>query len=113
MAIQPMQSIELNFDPTAYDSAQSELFEQLGKLQEARNKYDALKNQINNFWKGAEAESARETIQSNIKLVDQAYENVKKQQQTYKTANEEAAQKREDFKSAMTEAKAAVEALFT
>lgn len=108
-----MQSIELNFDPTAYDSAQSELFRQLGKLQEARNDYDTLKNQINNFWKGAEAESARETIQSNIKLVDQAYENVKKQQETYKNANEEAAQKREEFKNAMSEAKAAVEALFT
>ena len=76
-----MQSIELNFDPTAYDTAQSELFTQLGKLQEARNEYDALKNQISQFWTGAEAESARETIQSNIKLVDQAYENVKKQQQ--------------------------------
>lgn len=38
-----MQSIELNFDPTAYDTAQSELFTQLGKLQEARNEYDALK----------------------------------------------------------------------
>lgn len=113
MAIQPMQSIELNFDPDSYDTAQSELFRQLGQLQEARNEYDALKNQINNFWKGAEAESARETIQSNIKLVDQAYENVKKQQQTYKTANEEAAKKREDFKNAMNEAKAAVEALFT
>lgn len=108
-----MQSIELNFDPTAYDSAQSELFRQLGKLQEARNEYDALKNQISNFWTGAEAESARETIQSNIKLVDQAYENVKKQQQTYKDANTEAAQKRDEFKSAMNEAKAAVEALFT
>ena len=35
-----MQSIELNFDPTAYDTAQSELFTQLGKLQEARNEYD-------------------------------------------------------------------------
>lgn len=108
-----MQSIELNFDPTAYDSAQSELFKQLGKLQEARNEYDALKNQISQFWKGAEAESARETIQSNIKLVDQAYENVKKQQTTYKNANEEATQRREEFKSAMSEAKAAVEALFT
>ena len=69
-----MQSIELNFDPTAYDTAQSELFTQLGKLQEARNEYDALKSQISQFWTGAEAESARETIQSNIKLVDQAYE---------------------------------------
>lgn len=108
-----MQSIELNFDPTAYDSAQSELFKLLGELQEARNDYDALKNRIDQFWKGAEAESARETIQSNIKLVDQAYENVKKQQQTYKDANEEATRKREDFKSAMNEAKAAVEALFT
>lgn len=108
-----MQSIELNFDPTAYDSAQSELFKQLGELQEARNEYDALKNQISNFWKGAEAESARETIQSNIKLVDQAYENVKKQQQTYKDANSDASAKRAEFTAALNEAKAAVEALFT
>ena len=107
-----MQSIELNFDPTAYDTAQSELFTQLGKLQEARNEYDALKNQISQFWTGAEAESARETIQSNIKLVDQAYENVKKQQQTYQQANNEATQKRTEFKNAMNDAKSAVEALF-
>ena len=107
-----MQSIELNFDPSAYDTATNELFTQLGKLQQARNKYDALKKQIPSFWTGAEAEDASKTIEANIKLVDQAYENVKEQKETYSKANDEATQKRSEFKAALDEAKAAVTDLF-
>jgi len=111
--IKPIQSIELNFDPDSYDTAQSALFEQLGKLQDARSRYEALKNKIGNFWTGEEAENAKNAIQANIDVVDKSYENVKKQQETYKNANSEATQKRTEFNAAVTEAKDAVKALFT
>lgn len=83
-------AVNVNIKQTAYTNAISKLEQYLNDLQSARDDYEAQERQIEQFWTGEAAESAKKTIQKSIEQVDKAAESVRQNLEAVKKGQSDA-----------------------
>lgn len=107
-----IESVKLNLKQSAYTTAVTNLNSKLRELINAQDDYDQQRAEIPNFWSGDAEDEAYETIGENIAQVKTAQKNIEENIKAFEEAEQESSQLNADTKQALSDAKAAVKALF-
>lgn len=105
-------AVNVNIKQTAYTNAISKLEQYLNDLQSARDDYEAQERQIEQFWTGEAAESAKKTIQKSIEQVDKAAESVRQNLEAVKKGQSDASSIESNIEKEMDTARNTISNLF-
>ena len=106
------RSANINIKQSAYSNAITQLESKLRELENARNDYNELRDQIPDFWSGDAADEAYETIGAAIEQVKTSADAVKENIQAIQKTQEEATQLDTQTQQSIEDAKKAVQSLF-
>ena len=105
-------SANFNIKQSAYSNAINQLDSKLRELENAREDYNQLREQIPDFWSGDAADEAYETIGAAIEQVKTSADAVKENIQAIQKTQEEATQLDTQTQQSIEDAKKAVQSLF-
>lgn len=105
-------SANINIKQNAYSNAINQLESKLRELENAREDYNQLREQIPDFWSGDAADEAYETIGAAIEQVKTSADAVKENIQAIQKTQEEATQLDTQTQQSIEDAKKAVQSLF-
>lgn len=105
-------AVKVNIKQTAYTNAIAKLEQYLDQLQDARDDYENQERQINQFWTGEAAESAKTTIQKSIEQVDKAAESVRQNLEAVKKGQTQASSIESQIEDDMSTASNTISNLF-
>ena len=105
-------SANINIKQSAYSNAITQLESKLRELENARNDYNELRDQIPDFWSGDAADEAYETIGAAIEQVKTSADAVKENIQAIQKTQEEATQLDTQTQQSIKKKKKAVQSLF-
>lgn len=105
-------SANINIKQSAYSNVINQLESKLRELENAREDYNQLREQIPDFWSGDAADEAYETIGAAIEQVKTSADAVKENIQAIQKTQEEATQLDTQTQQSIEDAKKAVQNLF-
>lgn len=105
-------SVNVNIKQTAYTNAIDKLEQYLNELEKARDDYEAQERQIDEFWTGDAADSAKETIAKSIEQVETAAESVRQNIEALKTGQKQASSIDSEIRDEINQAKNTISRMF-
>lgn len=105
-------SVNVNIKQTAYTNAIDKLEQDLNELEKARDDYEAQERQIDEFWTGDAADSAKETIVKSIEQVETAAESVRQNIEALKTGQKQASSIDSEIQDEINQAKNTISRMF-
>lgn len=104
--------VNVNIKQTAYTNAIDKLEQYLNELEKARDDYEAQERQIDDFWTGDAADSAKETIAKSIEQVETAAESVRQNIEALKTGQKQASSIDSEIRDEINQAKNTISRMF-
>lgn len=105
-------TVNVNIKQVAYTNAISKLEQYLNELEKARDDYEAQERQIDEFWTGAAADSAKETIAKSIEQVETAAESVRQNIEALRTGQKQASSVDAEIQDEINQSKNTISRMF-
>lgn len=104
--------VNVNIKQTAYTAAINNLEACLTELEQAREQYEAQERKIDDFWTGAAADSAKQTIAKSIEQVEVSAKSVRENIEAIRKGQDKSSSIQSKIQNDLNESKNKISNLF-